>query len=65
MRPQLRAAVTIGLMVAVTAAGPTSAQKAGGIVRFPILDNPASEGLEPCKRVCLVPETGCEPTDQD
>src|SRR6516164_4046085 len=21
-----------------------------------------SEGLEACKRVCLVPETGCEPT---
>ena len=29
-------------MIALTATGPASAQKPGGIVRFPILDNPAS-----------------------
>ena len=42
MRPQLRAAVASGLMIALTATGPASAQKPGGIVRFPILDSPAS-----------------------
>jgi peptide/nickel transport system substrate-binding protein len=45
LRLRLRAAVAGGLMIAFTAAEPATAQKPGGILRFPILDSPASMSI--------------------
>ena len=45
MGPRLRTVVASGLMIALTVAGPAGAQKLGGILQFPIFDNPASMSI--------------------